>query len=346
MHLRRLVSVLAVCLGISAPVLATSNIVISQVYGGGGNTGGTLKNDFIEVFNRGTTTVNLTGRSVQYASSSGTTWQATNLSGSIAPGKYYLVQEAAGTGGTVNLPTPDATGSIAMSATGAKVALVNSTTLLSGNCRAAADFFGYDGATCFEDAATAPLTNTTAALRNGAGCTDTDNNAADFTIGAPAPRNSATAANLCTVTNNPPAINAPANPAATVLQNAARFSKPHRVVDTTAPAITGWLLSTTSLWPPNHQMVDVSVTYTSTDLSNTACALTVSSNEPINGLGDGDTAPDWEIVDAHHVRLRAERGNKGNGRVYTIMLRCTDGFGNIGSSFGTVTVPKSNSGGS
>jgi DNA/RNA endonuclease G (NUC1) len=224
MHLRRMLPVLAICLAISVPVFATSNLVISQVYGGGGNAGATLKNDFIELFNRGTSTVNLTGWSVQYTSSAGTTWQSTNLSGSLAPGKYYLVQEAAGAGGTVNLPTPDATGNINMSATGAKVALVNSTTLLSGSCPAAADFFGYDGANCFEGTATAPLTNTTAAIRNSGGCTDTDNNSADFTIATPAPRNSVAPANSCTVTNNPPSINAPANPAATVLQNAPPFS--------------------------------------------------------------------------------------------------------------------------
>ena len=221
----RFALVLATCVSIAhSAFAASSTLVISQIYGGGGNAGATLKNDFIEIFNRGTTTINLTGWSVQYASSAGTTWQATNLSGSLAPGKYYLIQEAAGAGGTVNLPTPDATGTINMSATAGKVALVNSTTVLTGSCPAAVDFIGYDGANCFEGTATVVLSNTTAALRNGAGCTDTDNNAADFTIGSPAPRNSATAANPCTVTNNPPVINAPANPITSVLQNAAPFN--------------------------------------------------------------------------------------------------------------------------
>src|SRR5437660_11906489 len=85
----------------------SSSIVISQVYGGGGNSGSTFKNDFIELFNRGNSTINVAGWSVQYASTTGTSWQVTSLSGSIAPGKYYLVQEAAGAGGTTNLPTPD-----------------------------------------------------------------------------------------------------------------------------------------------------------------------------------------------------------------------------------------------
>src|SRR5262245_51864969 len=72
------------------------SVSISQVYGGGGNSGATIKNDFIELYNRGTTAIDLTGWSVQYASAGGTSWQVTALSGSIAPGGYYLVKEAAG----------------------------------------------------------------------------------------------------------------------------------------------------------------------------------------------------------------------------------------------------------
>src|SRR5215813_12366677 len=79
---------------------ASSNgVVISQVYGGGGNSGSTFKNDFIELFNASASTVSLTGWSVQYASAAGTTWQVTNLSGSLPPGQYYLVQESQGAGG-------------------------------------------------------------------------------------------------------------------------------------------------------------------------------------------------------------------------------------------------------
>jgi predicted extracellular nuclease len=178
----------------------SSGLVISQLYGGGGNAGSTFKNDFIELFNRGTTTVSVAGWSVQYAAATGTSWQVTNLSGSIAPGQYYLVQEAAGAGGTTNLPPPDATGSIAMSATAAKVALVNTTTTLTGTCPTGAsiiDLVGYGTANCFEGAAVAALTNTTAALRALGGCTETDNNASDFATGAPNPRNTSSALNPC-----------------------------------------------------------------------------------------------------------------------------------------------------
>jgi predicted extracellular nuclease len=181
-----------------APVKASANgIVISQIYGGGGNAGSTFKNDFIEIFNADGATVNLNGWSVQYASATGTTWQVTALNGSLAPGQYFLIQESQGVGGTTNLPAPNATGNIAMSATVGKVALVSSTVALSGGCPlggAIVDFVGYGtgtgGATCFEGTAAAPtLTNTTADFRRNNGLQDTDSNSADFVTGAPNPRN-------------------------------------------------------------------------------------------------------------------------------------------------------------
>src|SRR5215203_7407295 len=79
--------------------LISDTVVISQVYGAGGNAGATHRNDFIELFNRGNTTVSLAGWSVQYASATGTgsfSGGVTTLSGSIAPGQYYLVQESSG----------------------------------------------------------------------------------------------------------------------------------------------------------------------------------------------------------------------------------------------------------
>ena len=186
----------------SVNLIKVNHLVISQVYGGGGNAGTVYKNDFIEIFNPTASPISVAGWSVQYASSTGTSWSLTNLSGSIAAGKYYLVQQAAGTGGTTNLPTPDAIGAIAMSTSAGKVALVNTTTALSGACPSSAsivDFIGYgNGTSCSETAVTATLTSTTAAIRADAGCTDIDNNSTDFfTARAPTPRNSATAANIC-----------------------------------------------------------------------------------------------------------------------------------------------------
>src|SRR6476646_1942731 len=99
-----------------ANVPASNGIVISQIYGGGGNSGATLKNDFVELFNRSPVAISVDGWSVQYTSAAGSgTWSTTPLAGTIPPGGYYLVQEAAGTNGTTSLPAPDATGSIAMS---------------------------------------------------------------------------------------------------------------------------------------------------------------------------------------------------------------------------------------
>lgn len=200
---------MALVLGVPVPMHAgpgSSSIVISQVYGGGGNSGATWKNDFVELFNRSSVAVDITGWTVQYASSAGTSWQkSNNLSGIIQPGQYYLVQMAAGSGGTTALPTPDGTGSIAMSATAGKIALVNNATLLTGSCPTGLiDFVGFGGANCFEGSGpTAALSNTTAALRNSGGCTDTDDNAADFTVGVPNPRNSASPLNVCTGPTSP-----------------------------------------------------------------------------------------------------------------------------------------------
>lgn len=201
---RRVLSPALVCalifLGLplgAMPASAVSpNVVISQIYGGGGNSGATFKNDFIELFNRGPVAVSLSGWSVQYASATGTSWNKTDLSGSIAAGGYYLIQEAAGTGGTVNLPSPDASGTIAMSASAGKVALRSTNalivtgTLCPTSDATVVDFVGYGtAANCFEGAGPAPgLTNSTAARRLVNGTQDTDVNSADFIAIAPAPR--------------------------------------------------------------------------------------------------------------------------------------------------------------
>lgn len=199
-------------------VSASAQVVISQVYGGGGNSGAVYNNDFIELYNRGTVAVSLNGWSVQYASATGVTWSSTNLPNvSIQPGKYYLIQQAAGTGTPGALPTPDLdaitcsctfqsngsaqVGGIAMSGTNGKVILVSSTTqetTANPTGTQIIDKVGFGTANGFEGSApTAALTNGTAAIRNSNGCTDTNNNAADFTIATPVARNSATAANSC-----------------------------------------------------------------------------------------------------------------------------------------------------
>src|ERR1700740_1540619 len=105
----------ALMASLCAPALA-ADVVISQVYGGGGNSGATYKNDFVELFNRSAAPVSLAGWSVQDSRAAGTAWQVTTLPGvTLQPGQYMLVQEAVGAGGSVALPTPDAIGTLALS---------------------------------------------------------------------------------------------------------------------------------------------------------------------------------------------------------------------------------------
>jgi hypothetical protein len=190
--------VLSLVLSAAQTALAVSpNVVISQVYGGAGcGTAGcsTYQNDFIELFNRSTAPVSLNGWSVQYAAATGTAWQVTVLPNvMLQPGQYFLVAESFGANGVNPLPTPDATGTIAMSATAAKVAVVNVTTALTGACPTGAtivDFIGYGATANCSETANAPAPSTTTAdKRNGNGLIDTDNNSTDFTAAAPTPRN-------------------------------------------------------------------------------------------------------------------------------------------------------------
>jgi len=214
----RAVAVLSLSVATSASV-AASDLVISQVYGGGGNSGATLRNDFVELFNRGTAPIDLAGWSLQYASSTGSTWNnKTNLSGVLAPGQYFLVQQLAGAGGTTNLPTPDLLGTIALAAANGKLALLSTTVEITTGTACPSgpdliDFVGYGTANCAEGLAAAPvLTNSTAALRANNGATDTDNNAADFAAGAPNPRNStSTSATVNIVAADPGASELGAN---------------------------------------------------------------------------------------------------------------------------------------
>ena len=227
----------------SSPTRAvvSPDVVISQVYGAGGNSGASFQNDFIELFNRGNSTVNLSGWAVQYASATGTTWSKTDLSGMLAPGKYLLVQQAGGANGAP-LPAPDITGTIAMAATAGKVVLTNTNTLIASgtSCPSGAtvvDILGYGTtANCFEGASTGNLSATTAALRAMNGCTETDNNASDFAVAAPNPRNNALPASICGAPTNPTGLGA-ANPNPVTIGNAVLLTV--AVTAGTNPASTG-----------------------------------------------------------------------------------------------------------
>ncbi len=193
-------------------------VVISQIYGGGANTGATYNRDYVELHNRGATSASVAGWSVQYASSTGSTWSRVNITaGSIAPGGYFLIQMT--TSGTVGaaLPTPDATATTAvdMAAASGKVALVSNQTTLPSQIgfvlgtSGVVDFVGFGqtsataGPNAFEGTGGTPGAGsaTLAIYRANSGCTDTHNNATDFLAPAlPAPRNSASPVFNCTAT--------------------------------------------------------------------------------------------------------------------------------------------------
>lgn len=204
----RLLACLLALGSILAPTSAGSGsfgMVVSQVFGGGGNAGAPYNADFVELFNRSSSAVDVSGWSVQYATAAGTSWSATPLAGTIQPGGYYLVKLAEGTAGSP-LPAPDATGSTNVSSSSGKIALVRDVAALTcgaaaGSCSANAlveDLVGFGTAGDFEGAGAAPtLDSTTAAIRGSGGCADSDVNSADFAEGAPSPRNSASAVQPC-----------------------------------------------------------------------------------------------------------------------------------------------------
>ena len=190
----------------------SGSVVISQVYGAGGNSGATWRYDYVELYNRSSSPVSLAGWSLQYASATGFSWGSANvaLSGTVAAHGYYLVQ--LGSGGTAGalLPTADETGSPAvnMSATTGKIALCSSTTALTGNCPVGSlivDFVGY-GATadCREGSANAPAPSATNSINRICGFTDhnkdTDQNSTDFMAIAASPRNSSSPDITCSPT--------------------------------------------------------------------------------------------------------------------------------------------------
>ena len=217
--MRRVVTLLLYTLLVAGTVLvvpaarsASPDIVVSQVYAGGGNAGAAYANDFVELFNRGSTAVDVSGWTVQYASAAGTTWQATALTGSVAPGRRHLVQLASAGAVGAPLPTADSTGTTNLAVSGGKVAVVRDTAPLTcgataGSCSAVttvADLVGYGTAADYEGAGAAPaIDNASAATRAGEGCVDTDVNSADFASAAPLPRNSSATATSCGVAPPP-----------------------------------------------------------------------------------------------------------------------------------------------
>jgi hypothetical protein len=172
------------------------NIVISQIYGGGGTATGIYGWDFIELYNPTGISISIEGWAVQYASAYGTSWSMTALTGIIRPHSYYLIKESGNGTGTRTLPTPDATGVFAMSLSSGKVALTSYNYELMGSNPSGdpnvVDFVGYGSTNAYEGSLpTATLSPATAAWREtGVVIADTNNNGNDFIVKAPYARNS------------------------------------------------------------------------------------------------------------------------------------------------------------
>ncbi len=282
---------LAVCLGLLGTALlpapgASASVVISQVYGGGGNSGAPYQNDFIEIYNRGPTPQSLTGWSVQYADATSSSWSVTPLTSvMLQPGQYYLVKEASGGAVGALLPTADASGATNLSATAGKVALVNSTAAVTSVCNAPPgatilDLVGYGfTANCFDGNPAPAPSATTADLRANSGCTDTNNNSADFAAGAPSPRNTASTFNTlptCTITAASCAIaNSTGNTAS--------------VPDAGVGATYSWILTnaTITAGAGTNSIIYTagasgSVGLSVTVANSTGCSITCNTNVPTN----------------------------------------------------------------
>lgn len=159
-----------------------SNIVINEVYGGGGNNGSVYSNDFVELFNPTSAPIDVTGWTLNQYSAKGNLGGSAQLTGIIPAGGYFLIQGQAGNNKSRDLPTPDAEGKFNFSGSEAIAELVDA----NGQV---ADLLGWGGAKQFETAPAAKTNNSTSVQRANEGV-DTDNNAGDFVVADPTPMNS------------------------------------------------------------------------------------------------------------------------------------------------------------
>ncbi|NJD06616.1 MAG: ExeM/NucH family extracellular endonuclease [Methylococcaceae bacterium] len=301
MSIRTLSAVLLLA-SASAVQAASPNVVISQVYGGGGNSGAPLRNDFVELFNRGSAPVSLSGWSLQYTSATGTSWgsQKTALSGSIPAGGYYLVKLASGGSAGSVLPTAEAAGTTNLSATAGKIALLNTTTSLPAQaCPASSsvvDLVGYGTtATCFEASRAAAPSNTKSDLRQGGGCTETDQNGSDFAVGTPVPRNGASPTNSCAPAIVPAVTGSlPANGAANVAVTASVTVNFNVAVNIAAGAVTAECPNGTSIASnaSASNVTAVTITPASSLPYSTVCRVKVAASG-VTDAGGSHPAADF-----------------------------------------------------
>lgn len=292
--MKKIFTLLCLLLALSA---TQAQVRISQVYGGGGNSAATYNQDFVELFNAGVTPADISGYSVQYASSAGTAWQVVAIPANttLPAGKYYLVALATGsTGGA--LPTPDLTfTSTNLSGSTGKVALVNSATALSGAtaCSDASvvDVVGFGTASCAEGTvlSTSGINNTLSMSRKNNGCTESNNNNADFELLAVSPRNSLSAANLCGSTS--PTISASPN----ISGLSAAFGNPSSAIsfNVSAAYLTGAPGNLTATASANLEVgialagpfaSSVSIPYSSATLATTPVFVRIANTAPLGTL--------------------------------------------------------------
>jgi predicted extracellular nuclease len=198
----RLTVLAALLAGLSGAALAApADLVISQIYGGGGSAGSAYKRDFVELFNRGSVAIGLKGKSLQYAPATGSSWSSFGVlpDVSLQPGQYYLVAGNVQSSGA-DIGSIDHHWPMSLAAGAGRVALAGVTTQLTAATESTIiDLVGY-GAANRSETSPAPAPSTTSSIqRLAAGCTDTDNNAADFAAGpVPLPRRAGTPLNVCT----------------------------------------------------------------------------------------------------------------------------------------------------
>jgi hypothetical protein len=208
-------------------VAGSPNLVISQIYTRGGEAGASYQSDFVELFNRGTTAVNLNDYTLRATLDNGNIptslslkiFSTTGLV--IQPGHYFLMRfkgDAAGDGQP--LPTPDLDLNILPGPVPANLHPSSGTIVLltpegsfqgcpNSQSTGVVDYVGYGASTCYEGSAgPAPATtlSTDAIQRELGGCADNNVNALDFHLGPPLPRNSAWSPGICATTPPPPSF--------------------------------------------------------------------------------------------------------------------------------------------
>lgn len=170
-----------------------AQIVINEIFSAGGNSGAIYKQDFIELYNRGTSPVTLTNAYLQYGgATSSMTIYTLPASIILAPGQYYLIQGTTGSNGTVNLISPDAIiSSLNMAANAGKVALTSDNIAVTISSQSnIIDLVGWGNTVSLYEGGVAPAPSVTSSISRSNG-TDTNNNTSDFSTGTPSPTNSA-----------------------------------------------------------------------------------------------------------------------------------------------------------